>query len=57
MNTQQRRQAMRYIVGLVLFGALLFLWVPLQTTGLLIIMFCAGFVLRDSLEPIRKDDE
>ena len=55
MNTQQRRKAMRFIIGLVLFGALLFWWTPLQTTGLLIIMFCGGFVLREMMEPIRKE--
>ena len=54
MNTQQRRKAMRFILGLVLFGALLFWWTPLQTTGLLIIMFCGGFALREMMEPIRK---
>ena len=57
MNIQQRRYAMRFILGLVLFGALLFWWTPLQETGLLIIMFCGGFVLREMLEPIRKDDD
>ena len=57
MNIQQRRKAMRFIIGLVLSGALLFWWTPLQTTGLLIIMFSGGFALRDMLEPIRKDDD
>ena len=55
MNTQQRRYTMRFILGLVLFGALLFWWTPLQETGLLIIMFCGGFALREMLEPIRKE--
>ena len=55
MNTLDRRSAMMFIGGLVLFGALLFWWTPLQETGLLIIMFCGGFVLREMLEPIRKD--
>ena len=55
MNTLDRRSAMMFIGGLVLFGALLFWWTPLQTTGLLIIMFCGGFVLREMLDPIRKE--
>ena len=55
MNSQQRRYAMRFIIGLVLSGALLFWWTPLQETGLLIIMFCGGCALREILEPIRKE--
>lgn len=57
MNLQQRWRAMVGILGLLFFGAVLLWWKIAQTTGLLIIMFCAGFALRETLEPKRERDE
>jgi hypothetical protein len=56
MNREQRYQSMVCIIALVLIGAFLMFFEQLQTTGLLIIMFSAGFALRETLEPIRDDE-
>ena len=55
MNKKQRYNAMLLMLCLLLFGAFLFMWVELQTLGMFIIMFAAGFVLRDTLEPITEE--
>ena len=56
MNRKQRINAMVLMLCLILFGVFLLLWVELRTLGQLIIMFSGGFALRETLEPMDKEE-
>jgi len=52
MKRQNRIRAMLFMLVLIFLGVFLMRWIELQVTGLLLIMFSAGFALRETLEPM-----
>ena len=57
MKHKNRIRAMLFMPVLIFLGAFLMRWIELQVTGLLLIMFSAGFALRDTLEPMPEVKE
>jgi len=57
MKRQNRIRAMLFMLVLIFLGVFLMRWIELQVTGLLLIMFSAGFALRETLEPMPEVKE
>jgi len=54
MELKHRLYSTLFMLLLLFLGAFLLVFEPLQETGIMIIMFAAGFVLRETLESTER---